>query len=141
MLSSDGNFWEFFDNETMALCMTHLYGSLRRCLTSPDTASSWEKSEIGEKWTRRKSAKERHRRGSDLAPLNLCFESSSRPGILCKNLGIPKIGDKKSAHQARFHSSPINRSPNLVLKLTKFGSSELIQIHPNCQIWLFGSPE
>jgi hypothetical protein len=49
---------EFFDNETMALCMTHLYGSLRRCLTSPDTASSWEKSEIGEKWTHQNSTKE-----------------------------------------------------------------------------------
>jgi hypothetical protein len=33
----------FFDNETMGLGMTELYGSLRRCLlTSPDTASSWK---------------------------------------------------------------------------------------------------
>jgi hypothetical protein len=43
-----------------------------------------------------------------------------------------------NAHQARFHSSPINCSPNLVLKLAKFRSSKLIQIHPNHQIWLFG---
>jgi hypothetical protein len=63
------------------------------------------------------------------------------PGISHKNLGIPKIGNNKSAHQARFHSSPINRSPNLVWKLPKFGSSKLIWIHPNCQIWLFGSPD
>jgi hypothetical protein len=27
--------------------------------------------------------------------------------VLVKNSGIPKIGDKKSAHQARFPSSPI----------------------------------
>ncbi len=49
-------------------------------------------------------------------------------GIPHKNLGIPKIGDKRSAYQARFHSSPINRLPNLVLKLAKFGSSKLIQL-------------
>jgi hypothetical protein len=47
---------EFFDNETMALGMTHLYGSLRRCLTSPDSTSSWQKSEIGEKWKRQKKS-------------------------------------------------------------------------------------
>jgi hypothetical protein len=41
-------------------------------------------------------------------------------------------------HQARFHSSLLNRSPNSVLKLAKFGSSKLIRIHPNRQIWLFG---
>jgi hypothetical protein len=56
----------------------------------------------------------------------------NRSGILCKNWGIPKIGDKKSAHQARFHSSPINRLSNLFLVIiAEFGSSELIQIHPN----------
>jgi hypothetical protein len=59
-----------------------------------------------------------------------------------QKFGNPKIGDKKSAHQARFPSSAINRLPNLVLAIiTKFGLSELIRIHPNCQIRLFGSPE
>jgi hypothetical protein len=62
-------------------------------------------------------------------------------GDTLQNSGIPKIGDKKSTHQARFHSSLINHSPNLVLKLAKFRSSELIRIHPNHQIWLFGCPK
>jgi hypothetical protein len=43
-------------------------------------------------------------------------------GILHKNLGIPKIGVKKSAHQARF-PSPINRLLNLVFS-------------DYCQIWI-----
>jgi hypothetical protein len=56
-------------------------------------------------------------------------------GYLAKNLGIPKIGNNKSAHQARFHSSPINRSPNSVWKLTKFCLEAhqiwIIRTHPN----------
>jgi hypothetical protein len=57
-----------------------------------------------------------------------------RSGILHKNLGIPKIGNKKSTHQARFHSLPINHLLNSVLKLAKFRPSKLIRIHPNHQI-------
>jgi hypothetical protein len=74
-------------------------------------------------------------------PSKLCIIQYDK-GIPHKNLGTPQIGDRtKAPHQARFHSSPIHRSPNLVLKLAKFGSSELIQIHPNCQIWLSGWPK
>jgi hypothetical protein len=40
-----------------------------------------------------------------------------------QKFGNPEIGDKKSAHQARFPSSPIDRSPNLVFS-------------DYCQIWI-----
>jgi hypothetical protein len=51
------------------------------------------------------------------------------PGILRKNSGIPKIGDKKSAHQARFPSSPINRSPNSVF--SDYRQIRIIRTHRN----------
>jgi hypothetical protein len=38
----------FFQNYAMSLCMTHLYEVLRRRTIDSTTASSWEKSEIGE---------------------------------------------------------------------------------------------
>jgi hypothetical protein len=50
-------------------------------------------------------------------------------GILRKNSGIPKIGDKKSAHQARFHSSHINRSPDS--GFSDYRQIWIIRTHPN----------
>jgi hypothetical protein len=76
----------------------------------------------------------------EILPPHLLFVVDAQ-GYLAKIRESPKLVIKKSAHQARFHSSPKNRSPNAVLKLAKFGSSELIRIHPNRQIRLFGSPE
>ncbi len=49
--------------------------------------------------------------------------------ILRKNSGIPKIGDKKSAHPARFPSSPINRSPNSVF--SDYRQIRIIRTHRN----------
>jgi hypothetical protein len=53
----------------------------------------------------------------------------NRSRILRKNSGIPKIGDKKSAHQARFQSSPINCLPNLVF--SNYCQIWIIRTHPN----------
>jgi hypothetical protein len=70
-----------------------------------------------------------------------------------QKFGNPKIGDKNSAHQARFPSSPINRLPNLVFSdyrqiriiRTHRKSSELpnlvirvTRITKYSVIWLFG---
>jgi hypothetical protein len=57
---------------------------------------------------------------------NPCFFACDKNGHYretWQKFGNPKIGDKKSAHQARFPSSPINRSPDLVFS-------------DYCQIWI-----
>ncbi len=64
-------------------------------------------------------------------------------GYLAKIWESPKlvIEQKCPSSQIPFFTykpSPINRSPNLLLKLAKFGLSKLIQIHPNSSefIWI-----
>jgi hypothetical protein len=46
-----------------------------------------------------------------------------------QKFGNPKVGDRKSAHQARFPSSPKNRSPNLVF--SDYRQIRIIQTHRN----------
>jgi hypothetical protein len=46
-----------------------------------------------------------------------------------QKFGNPEIGDKKSAHQARFPSSPINRSPNSVF--SDYRQIWIIRTHRN----------
>jgi hypothetical protein len=46
-----------------------------------------------------------------------------------QKFGNPEIGDKKSAHQARFPSSPIDRSPNLVF--SDYRQIRIIRTHQN----------
>jgi hypothetical protein len=59
---------------------------------------------------------------------DMCISGES-PGIIRKNSGIPKIGNKKSAHQARFPSSPINGSPNSVF--SNYRQIRIIRTHWN----------
>jgi hypothetical protein len=46
-----------------------------------------------------------------------------------QKFGNPEIGDKKSAHQARFPSSPIDRSPNSVF--SDYRQIRIIRTHQN----------
>jgi hypothetical protein len=98
-----------------------------------------------------------HLRGT--TDFNQAASAGHAPRDTSQKFGNPEIGDKKSAHQARFPSSLIDRSPNSVfwrlspnsdypnssefIRIAKFGYSG----HPNNQIFgysvirVFGSPE
>ncbi len=62
--------------------------------------------------------------------MNTLFKNMvHRPFITSQKFGNPEIGDKKSAHQARFPSSPIDRSPNSVF--SDYRQIRIIRTHQN----------